>query len=60
MTTSPSAIPTLANLYTSREIPLPEDRPQYQYDEELNKRVSIWRGRSRLTVTPVHTLHDVL
>ncbi|WWD16423.1 hypothetical protein CI109_100849 [Kwoniella shandongensis] len=41
---SPSNIPTLEQLYKSNEIPEPEDKSRYGYDESLNKRVSIWRG----------------
>ncbi|WVW80240.1 hypothetical protein I302_102218 [Kwoniella bestiolae CBS 10118] len=44
MTTSPQDIPTLAELYTSNEIPESENGPKYTYSRDLNERVSIWRG----------------
>jgi hypothetical protein len=45
--TDPSDIPTLADLYTSRELPVYSDIA-FKHDESLNKRVSIWRGQSLL------------
>ncbi|WWC68550.1 uncharacterized protein I206_102479 [Kwoniella pini CBS 10737] len=44
MTTSPNDIPTLADLYNSNEISKANDDSKYNYDEALNKRISIWRG----------------
>lgn len=42
--TDPSDIPTLADLYTSRVLSAYEDA-EAEHDDELNKRVSIWRGQ---------------
>jgi hypothetical protein len=42
--TDPSSIPTLSDLWAQNELqkhPEPEAKP----DDEINKRVSIWRGK---------------
>ncbi|WWC88075.1 uncharacterized protein L201_002979 [Kwoniella dendrophila CBS 6074] len=44
MSTSPSDIPTLADLYSSGEVVAGDGEVKYNHDEVLNKRVSIWRG----------------
>ena len=53
--TDPSDIPTLADLYSSRELPAYDDA-EVEHNADLNTKISIWRGQStasracRLTV----------
>ena len=42
--TSPSGIPSLVDLYKDGGIPVPSEPSRYEHNNELNARVSIWRG----------------
>jgi len=41
--TDPSDIPTLSDLWAQKELQRDDDK-QVQHNDDLNKRVSIWRG----------------
>jgi hypothetical protein len=57
--TSPTDLLTLSDLYASSSLPAPEDKPSFPLDAELNKRVSIWRGRSLTPAHPLLSLREV-
>jgi hypothetical protein len=43
--TSPEDIPTLVSLYEDGKLPSPHEPSSYSYNDSINARVSIWRGK---------------
>jgi hypothetical protein len=50
-------IPTLADLYEEDEIDDAAEESEFRYNEDLNRRISIWRGNIvKLKVGPITSL----
>lgn len=58
--TSVEDIPTLADLYDGDDIDDATEEPEYPYNEDLNRRISVWRGNIvKLKVGPITSLRSL-